>query len=146
VARDGTRVALIFGAGKSARVDVGPIVRVETADPDIESGEAVSIPSLHEPVPDLRSARDVAWADAVTLAVLGSRDGLPVAPYYVDADGYTVIDTDPLADPVSITAAPPLQPQENPLVVGTADGELMQFTSGGGWQPLGVGTDPAYPG
>ena len=146
VARDGTRVALIVGAGKSARVKVGPIVRVETADPDIESGEAVSITSLREPVPDLRSVRDVAWADAVTLAVLGSRDELPVAPYYVDTDGYTITDTDPLADPVSITAAPPLQPQENPLVVGTADGELMQFTSSGGWQPLGVGTDPAYPG
>ena len=31
-------------------------------------------------------------------------------------------------------------------MVGTADGELMQFTSSGGWQPLGAGTDPAYPG
>ncbi len=146
VARDGARVALIVGSGKSARVKVGPVVRVETADPDIEGGEAVSVPSVHEPMPTLRSARDVAWADSTTLAVLASRDGLPVAPYYLDTDGYRITDTDPLADPVSITAAPPLQPQENPLVVGTADGELLQFTSGGGWQALGVGTDPAYPG
>jgi hypothetical protein len=146
VARDGTRVALIVGSGKAARIKVGPVVRAETANPDIEGGETVSVPSVHEPVPDLRSARDVAWADATTLAVLGSRDGLPVAPYYLDTDGYTITDTEPLAGPVTITAAPPLQPQENPLVVGTTDGELMQFTSGGGWQPLGAGTDPAYPG
>jgi hypothetical protein len=146
VARDGARVALIVGSGKAAGVRVGPIVRAETADPDIEGGEAISITSVHEPAPDLRSARDVAWADATTLAVLGSRDGLPVAPYYIDIDGYAITDTEPLADPVTITSAPPLQPQENPLVVGTADGELMQFTSGGGWQPLGAGTDPAYPG
>jgi hypothetical protein len=146
VSRDGARVALIVGTGKSVRIRVGPVVRSETADPNIEGGEVISIPSVREPVPDLRSARDVAWADATTLAVLGSRDGLPVAPYYIDANGYTITDTEPLADPVTISAAPPLQPQENPLVVGTADGELMQFTSGGGWQTLGAGTDPAYPG
>ena len=69
-----------------------------------------------------------------------------MAPFYVDIDGYDVVDVEPLADPVSITAAPPVQPQENPLVVGTAAGELMQFTSGGGWQALGAGADPAYPG
>jgi hypothetical protein len=146
VSRDGARVALIVGTGKAVRVRVGPVVRAETANTTIDGGEVISIPSVREPVPDLRSVRDVAWADATTLAVLASRDGLPVAPYYIDANGYTITDTEPLADPVTITAAPPLQPQENPLVVGTADGELMQFTSGGGWQTLGAGTDPAYPG
>lgn len=146
VARDGTRVALLVGSGRSAQVEVAPVVRSETADPDVASGELLSVPTVHAPLPDLRSVRDVAWADATTLAVLGSRGAGPVAPFYVDVDGYTVIDIEPLADPVSITAAPPLQPQENPLVVGTADGELMQFTPGGGWQSLGAGTDPAYPG
>ena len=52
-----------------------------------------------EPLPDLRLVRDVAWADATTLAVLGSRDGGPVAPFYVDIDGYDVVDVEPLAGP-----------------------------------------------
>ena len=146
VSRDGARVAMVVGTGKAVRVRVGPVVRAETANSTIDGGEVISIPSVREPVPDLRSIRDVAWADATTLAVLGSREELPVAPFYIDANGYTITDTEPLADPVTITAAPPLQPQENPLVVGTADGELMQFTSGGGWETLGAGTDPAYPG
>jgi hypothetical protein len=47
---------------------------------------------------------------------------------------------------VSITAAPPLQPQENPVVIGTADGQVHQFTPGAGWETLGPGTDPSYPG
>jgi hypothetical protein len=143
VARDGTRVALVFGTGRTARLEVSPVVHADSAD---SGGEKISVPRGYQPLPDLRFAQDVAWADATTLAVLGSRDGGPVAPFYVDTDGYDVVDVEPLADPVSITAAPPVQPQENPLVVGTGAGELMQFTSGGGWQPLGAGTDPAYPG
>jgi hypothetical protein len=143
VARDGTRVALIFGSGRTARLEVGPVVRVDSAD---SGTEQISVPRGYQPLPDLRFAQDVAWADATTLAVLGSQDNGPVAPFYVDIDGYDVVDVEPLADPVSITAAPPVQPQENPLVVGTAAGDLMQFTSGAGWQPLGAGADPAYPG
>ena len=142
VARDGTRVALVYGTGRTARLEVGAVVRADSAD----GGQDVSVAHAYEPLPDLRLTRDVAWADAQTLAVLGSREEGPVAPFYVDIDGYDVVEVEPLADPVSITAAPPVQPQENPLVVGTAAGELMQFTSGGGWQNLGTGADPAYPG
>jgi hypothetical protein len=142
VARDGTRVALVYGTGRTARLEVGAVVRVDSAD----GGQDVSVQHAYQPLPDLELTRDVAWADAATLAALGSREDGPVAPFYVDIDGYDVLDVEPLADPVTITAAPPVQPQENPLIVGTAPGELMQFTSGGGWQSLGAGADPAYPG
>jgi hypothetical protein len=151
VARDGARVALVVGTGRQARLRLLAVRRVETADTTVTGGVEVSLAEPRDPLPDLRSVRDVSWADATTLAVLGSRGGAPVIPYYLDTDGYDVIEGEPVPDPVSITAAsPPRQAQENPLIVGTDDGtpngRLLQFTSGSGWQPIGPGRDPAYPG
>ena len=142
VARDGARVALVVGSGRQARLRLLAVRRTESAD-----GVEVSLAEPRDPLPDLRSVRDVSWADATTLAVLGSRGGAPVIPYYVDTDGYDVIEGEPVPEPLTITAAsPPRQSQENPPIVGTADGRLLQFTSGSGWQPVGLGSDPAYPG
>jgi hypothetical protein len=147
VARDGARVALVVGTGRQAQLRLLAVRRTETADPSVTGGVEVSLAEPREPLPDLRSVRDVSWADATTLAVLGSRGGAPVVPYYVDTDGYDVLEGEPVPDPVTIAAAsPPRQSQENPLLVGTADGRLLQFTSGSGWQPVGPGSDPAYPG
>jgi hypothetical protein len=147
VARDGARVALVVGTGRQARLRLLAVRRTETADPTVTGGVEVSLAEPRDPLPDLRSVRDVSWADATTLAVLGSRGGAPVIPYYVDTDGYDIIEGEPVPEPVTIAAAsPPRQAQENPLLVGTADGRLLQFTSGSGWQPVGPGSDPAYPG
>jgi hypothetical protein len=147
VARDGARVALVVGSGRQARLRLLAVRRTETADPTVTGGVEVSLAEPRDPLPDLRSVRDVSWADATTLAVLGSRAGAPVIPYYVDTDGYDVIEGEPVPEPLTITAAsPPRQSQENPLIVGTADGRLLQFTSGSGWQPIALGSDPAYPG
>jgi hypothetical protein len=147
VARDGARVALVVGSGRQARLRLLAVRRTETADPTVTGGVEVSLAEPRDPLPDLRSVRDVSWADATTLAVLGSRAGAPVIPYYVDTDGYDVIEGEPVPEPLTITAAsPPRQSQENPLIVGTADGRLLQFTSGSGWQPIGLGSDPTYPG
>lgn len=151
VARDGARVALVLGTGRQARLRLLAVRRVDTADTTVTGGVEVALAEPRDPLPDLRSVRDVSWADATTLAVLGSREGAPVIPYYVDTDGYDIIEGEPVPDPVSITAAsPPRRAQENPLIVGsddgTADGRLLQFTSGSGWQPIGPGSDPAYPG
>ena len=146
VSRDGVRVALVVGEGSRARLRVLTVRRADTADPNVPGGVELSLVSARDPLPDLRDVRDVAWADATELAVLGRRGDRPVGAVYVDTDGYEVREVEPLQDPVSLTAAPPLLPQENPLVVGTADGELFRFTSGEGWQPLGAGRDPAYPG
>jgi hypothetical protein len=146
VARDGARALLVVGTGRQARLRLLAVRRVEAADPTV-TGVDVSLAEPRDPLPDLRSVRDVSWADATTLAVLGSRGGAPVVPYYVDTDGYDVIEGEPVPEPLTITAAsPPRQSQENPLLVGTADGRLLQFTSGSGWQPVGPGSDPAYPG
>jgi hypothetical protein len=149
VARDGARVALVVGTGRQARLRLLAVHRAETADPDVTGGVEVSLAEPRDPVPDLRSVRDVSWADATTLAVLGSRGGAPVIPYYIDTDGYDIIEGEPVPDPVTIAAAsPPRQAQENPLIIGTGgpDPRLLQFTSGSGWQPVGPGSDPAYPG
>jgi Lipoprotein LpqB beta-propeller domain/Sporulation and spore germination len=147
VARDGARAVLVVGTGREARLLLMAVRRVETTDPAATGTEDVSLAAPRDPLPDLRSVRDVSWADANTLAVLGSRNGAPVVPFYLDTDGYDVLEGEPVPDPVTIAAAsPPRQAQENPLLVGTADGRLLQFTSGSGWQPVGPGADPAYPG
>ncbi len=144
VARDGTRAALIVGTGRASVLRTAAVLRTETTDTAVVGGAEISLTSFQETLPGLTSVRDVAWADASVLAVLGSRDKGPVSPSYVDTDGYAVRDIEPLQDPVTISAAPPLA--DNPLVAGTADGKLFQFTQGGGWQSLGAGKDPAYPG
>lgn len=146
VSRDGARVALLLGARRTARILVGAVARADTVDTDGAGGERISLVSLHDPVPGLRGVRDLAWADAVSLAVLGSLDGAAPRPYYAGLDGYEVTDVQPLEGAVTITAAPPRQPQQNPLVAGTLDGQLLQFTSGRSWQVIGPGSDPAYPG
>jgi hypothetical protein len=146
VARDGARVALMAGTGKAARFLVAGVGRAETVDPNVPGGERVTLLSAHDPVPGLRGVRDVAWADATSLAVLGSLDEATLRPYYADVDGFDVSDVEPVPGAVTLAAAPPRQPQENPLLVGTSDGKLLQFTSGRAWQVIGPGADPAYPG
>lgn len=146
VSRDGAELALLWGSGRSARLMLGAISRVETPDPAVSGGERVSVVALHEPAPELRGVRDVGWADATSLVVLGSLAGAAQAPYYVDTNGYRIDPITTLANAVSITAAPPRDPQKYPLVAGTRDGQVLDFTSARGWRPLGPGTDPAYPG
>lgn len=146
VSRDGARVALVTGAGKGARLLVATIHGVDELDADTTVAARVSILAAHEVLPDLRGVRDVAWADAQTLAVLGSRSGLPVEPLYTSTDGYDVRPVQAESDLVALAAAPPLRPQTSPLVVATGEGQLQQFTPGRGWVLLGEGSDPAYPG
>lgn len=152
VSRDGTRVAMVVGTGKAARLMIGGVQRVETTDPDVVGGQAVALVNVEEPLPDLRSVRDVSWADASTLAVLGVQiaadggDPGEPEPAYLGTDGYRVRAVEPLPGLVGLTAAPPQQDLLTPLVGATDDGQLWQYTSGGGWVVLGQGSDPAYPG
>jgi hypothetical protein len=146
VARDGARVALVVGTGRNARLRL-LAVRRDPTDPSVATGERLSLVNPRDPLPDLRDVRDVSWADSTFLAVLGSRDGGPVQPQYLSVDGYEVRDVEPLADQTTLSAAsPPGQPQPYPLMAGTSNGELWQFTSGGGWVLVGPGSDPTYPG
>jgi len=146
LSRDGARVALVTGTGRSARLLVATLGGVDQLGADTADTARVSVRAAREVVPDLRGVRDVAWADAQTLAVLGSLGGLPSGPLYTSTDGYEVAPIRAEAGLVGLAAAPPLRPQTSPLVVATADGQLQQFTTGRGWVRLGEGSDPAYPG
>jgi hypothetical protein len=136
VARDGARVAVVAGTGAQARLYVGSIVRGRAGSP------TATIEHLTEILPQLRAVRSVAWADATTLAVLGALSGAQVTPFLADTDGYDVAPVEPETGLVSVVAAPP----QRPLLAGTADGRIAQYTSGRGWVDLGPGADPAYPG
>ena len=136
VGRDGARVAVIAGTGEQARLYVGSIVRGRGGSP------SAAIEHLTEIFPELRSVRSVAWADATTLAVLGAQSGGQVAPFLTDTDGYDVAPVEPETGLVSVVAAPQLRP----LLAGTAEGRIAQYTAGRGWVDLGPGADPAYPG
>lgn len=142
VARDGSRVALVSGAGRAGRLVVGAVTGAEPIEGDDAPGRAVAVTIGREVLPDLLGVRDVAWADATTLVALGSRDGLPVQPRFVSVDGYRVDDLEPLDRVVRIAAAP----GASPLIGSTADGRVAQFSPGRGWVVLGEGADPAYPG
>jgi hypothetical protein len=136
VGRDGARVAVVAGTGAQARLYVGSIVRGRGGSP------SAAIEHLTEILPELRSVRSVAWADATTLAVLGAQSGGQVAPFLTDTDGYDVAPVEPETGLVSVVAAP----QQRPLLAGTAGGRISQYTAGRGWVDLGPGADPAYPG
>lgn len=147
VSRDGARVALLVGTGQQARFMLAAVRRVETADPQVEGGERLSLASVTEPLPGLLGVRDMAWADATHVEVLGSLESASLRPYEVSVDGWRFPDIEPVPGPgeaVSIAAAPPLG--DTALVVGTSTGQLWQFTSSSGWAELGPGTQPAYPG
>jgi hypothetical protein len=146
VSRDGARVALVSGTGRSARLLVGAVTGVDRLQAEEPEAAGVAVTAAWEVLPDLRGVRDVTWADARTLSVLGSRAGLPVGPLYVTVDGYQVDQVEPADELVTLAVAPPLEPRTSPLVAGTQDGQLRQFTSGRGWVTLGPGTDPTYPG
>jgi hypothetical protein len=135
VARDGARVALIAGTGAGARLLVGSIIR----DRGVPRAR---LTALREVMPQLHPVRDVAWADATTLALLGAEGDAAVIPRLADTDGYTISTVEPQPGLLSIAAAPPARP----LLAGTTDGRLLQYTAGRSWVDIGLGTDPAYPG
>ncbi len=145
VSRDGSRVAMVSGRGRAARLTLGAVTGIEDLDPDATGTPRVAIQGAREILPQVRAVRDVAWTDATIVTVLGSLDGAPVAPFTTTTDGYDVVTVEPQADLVTIAAAP-VSAESGPLIGATADAELRQYTSGRGWVSFGEGTDPAYPG
>jgi hypothetical protein len=146
VARDGARLALVAGTGSEATALVGAIVGSDQLDGDGTPEGAVSISGVYVVLPRLTSVTDVAWADANTLLTIGEFDAVPSPPTYVSVDGYEVLEIGSQEQLVSLAAAPPLRPQENPVVGATPRGRLWTYVIGTGWQRLGPGSDPAYPG
>ncbi len=136
LARDGARVAVVAGVGSSARVYVGAV----HSDPD---GSPARLAALHEVLPDLHAVRAVAWVDAISLIVLGQLRADADVAVVLDTAGFTVAPLE-LAPSglVSIAAAPVTRP----ILAATANGRLWEHTRSRGWESLGVGSDPVYPG
>jgi two-component system sensor histidine kinase MtrB len=131
VARDGVRVAVVVGDKAGGRnLLVGRI----------ERGENLKLDGLRRVESTLVDVVDVAWADADRMAVLGQEPNGVVQPLIVDADGSVRRAAGSLSGLVRIAAAP-----GKPLVAGTSDGTIWLDTDVG-WQTVGKGFDPAYPG
>jgi Lipoprotein LpqB beta-propeller domain/Sporulation and spore germination len=138
VSREGTRVALAVGAGTASHLFLGSIVR----GPD---GGVQAVAGVHEVLPDVQGVRDIAWIDADTLIVVGNRGEQAPVALLTDADGFEVDDSiDPLRGIDAMVGAPP--DTKLPLVASTDAGQLQQWSPSVGWQPLGEGRDPIYPG
>jgi hypothetical protein len=145
ISRDGARAALVAGRGPGSRLVLGAVTGLEGLEPDASSSPRVVVKATHEVLPGVRAVRDVAWGDATTLTVLGSLEGAPVGPFTTSIDGYDVARIDSEVELATLTAAP-ASAESGPLVAETVDGQLVQYTAGGGWVLLGPGSDPAYPG
>jgi hypothetical protein len=138
VAREGTRIALVAGSGATSRLYLGAIIRTPT-------GGVQEIDALREVLPDLRGIRDLSWQDANTLVVVGARGNQVASPLLTSTDGLDVdADIQPLKGLAAVAAAP--ADTEKPMVASTVAGQLQAWDAGLGWQPLGDGRDPAYPG
>lgn len=134
VARDGARLALVAGLGARSRLYVGAVLR------DREGGAVTQVRALREVLPALHHVRDIAWADATNLAVIGRLDEDADVPVVTDTAGYETSSIQLQPGLVSIAAAP-----AKAVVAGTASGQVQQYASGE-WDDIGEGTNPAYPG
>ncbi|MBN9328538.1 MAG: GerMN domain-containing protein [Cellulomonas sp.] len=135
VARDGTRVAVVSDGPDGVAIDVAGVVRDASGAPQqlstpVRAGASVA------------DARQVVWADAVTLGVLGGAGG-PSTLRLVPVGGQS----EPLPD-VADAASIASGVGERSMLVATHAGELLRY-DGRTWVPVQGATgvrDPAYPG
>jgi hypothetical protein len=132
LARDGVRVVVLTRRGNRDEVLVGSVLRSDKQPP--------AVTDLRRIAPTLVEVREVAWAAADSIAVLGREADGVVQPVLADVDGYEHLDTAALPDAATLAAAP-----GQPLLVGTTAGVVMQL-SGRQWRQVVKGSDPAYPG
>jgi Lipoprotein LpqB beta-propeller domain/Sporulation and spore germination len=138
VAREGTRIAFAAGAGAASHFFLGSIVRGP-------NGSVQAVSGVHEVLPDVQGVRDIGWIDADTLIIVGHRADEPTGALRTDTDGLEVDDAiDALRGIAAMTGAP--TDSKLPLVASTDAGQLQQWDPSLGWQPLGLGRDPIYPG
>jgi hypothetical protein len=136
VSVDGTRVAVVAtkGSGRDARGEllVGRVVR---------GAEGLAVEAFRRIERTLADVRDVCWADAGSLVVLGAQAGSVLEPTLVDVNRtVTPISGAPAVDVTQVTAAPGL-----PVLADTR-GDGIWAESGSVWISLVNGRDPAYPG
>jgi hypothetical protein len=134
IARDGVRAVVVIRGADGGRVYVARIER--TGDRPVVAG--------FRPIPTgTDDVVDVAWGSSDRLVLLAHpQPGAPAQPLSIDLSGSTTQSMGSISGStiVSVTAAP-----KNPVLVSTQAGTLYWFT-GFGWDSLGAGRDPAYPG
>lgn len=107
VSRDGARIGLIAGAGRSRRLLAGRVV---------ERAGALRVVGVRSIAPNVEDVRDLTWDSATSMVVLGLTAGV-VGPVRVAVDGSSAaliarVGFDLGSQPVSVAAAP-----NQPLVV-----------------------------
>ncbi len=131
VARDGVRIALVVQDRTGARQLM--VARIQ------RDGE-VLVDGLRRVESTLVDVIDVAWVDADRMAVVGQEPNGVLQPLIVEPDGEVNRAAGSLSGLLTIAAAP-----GRPLLAGTDDGTLWADTDVG-WEEVGRGRDPAYPG
>lgn len=136
VARDGARIAVAVKRGTATSLLVS---RVVVRPGDSTTPRVVRLEEARRLDTDLASVVDVSWANASSLAVLGSTAKSSLQVFLVDTSGWQVTQLGAIPAQ-SVTAAP-----GRPVLVGGQDAKVYQ-ASGRQWEVVGPGRDPAYPG
>jgi hypothetical protein len=132
VSRDGTRIALLVARG--TRVE--PLLaRVE------RSGDSVRVASPRRIERVLTEALDLAWADAGTLAVLGTSGASSLEVLLLEVGSTRLRRIAAPEDSVSVAAAPG---SGRPLLVGAGDSVYRNAASS--WTKITDALFPVYPG
>lgn len=136
VSVDGTRVAAVVERGKGRDVRGELLVgRV------VQRADGLRVEAFRRIERTLVDVRDVAWADASSLVVLGAPAGSVLEPTLVNLNRtVTPISGAPAVNVTQVTAGPEL-----PVLAGTR-GDGVWIESGSVWIALTGGRDPAYPG
>jgi hypothetical protein len=130
VSRDGTRMALLVSRGTRVEPLVARVERV---------GDQIRVASPRRVESSLTEAVDLAWADADTLAVLGTSGASSLEVLLLDVGSSRLRRVGAPEDAVTLAAAP-----NRPLLVGAA-GTVFRGT-GTTWARVTEAEYPVYPG
>ena len=130
VSRDGTRMALLVGRGTRVEPLVARIERV---------GDKIRVASPRRVESTLTEAVDIAWADADTLAVLGTSGASSLEVLLLDVGSSRLRRVVAPEESVTLAAAP-----GHPLLVGA--GPTLFRSTGTTWSRVTEALYPVYPG
>jgi hypothetical protein len=130
VSRDGTRMALLVGRGTRVEPLVARVERI---------GDTVRVASPRRIEGTLTEAVDLAWADADTLAVLGTSGASSLEVLLLDVGSSRLRRIGAPEGSVALAAAP-----SRPLLVGAGDSVFRN--TGSTWSTVTEALSPVYPG
>jgi hypothetical protein len=130
MSRDGTRMALLVGRGTRVEPLVARVERV---------GDKIRVASPRRVESTLTEAVDLAWADADTLAVLGTSGASSLEVLLLDVGSSRLRRVGAPEDAVTLAAAP-----SRPLLVGA--GASVLRSAGTTWSRVTEAQFPVYPG